>query len=340
MTAPRVSVLMPVYNAADTLPETLQSIRNQTFISFEIVAVDDGSEDGSLRFLENWSLRDDRLIISPQPHRGLIDTLNTGLSLCSGEYIARMDADDLMHPNRLKKQVALLSSQSDVSVASCLVETFAEGPVGEGMRIYETWLNGLIHHQDINREIFIESPIAHPSAMVRREELLALAGYRECGWPEDYDLWLRYNAAGKRFEKVPEVLLYWRDHDQRATRTDSRYSVEKFIKAKAHFLVDGLLRDYEELIVWGAGQTGRRLSKYLIRSGRPPQLFIDINEDKIGGTLRGIPVSSPDDLAGIWTSCRHPVLLVAVASRGARQLIRERLLQLDIVEGIDFFCVA
>ncbi len=340
MTAPLVSVLMPVYNAADTLPETLQSIRDQTFDSFEIIAVDDGSEDGSLGLLENWYLREARLIISSQPHRGLIDTLNTGLSLCRGEYIARMDADDLMHPDRLKKQVALLSSRADVSVASCLVETIAEGSVGEGMRIYETWLNGLIHHQDINREIFIESPIAHPSAMVRREELLALAGYRECGWPEDYDLWLRYSAAGKRFEKVPEVLLYWRDHDQRATRTDSRYSVENFIKAKAHFLANGLLRDYEELIIWGAGQTGRRLSKHLIGSDRPPRVFIDINEDKIGSTLRGIPVSSPDTLADIWAGFRHPVLLVAVASRGARQLIRERLLSLDIMEGVDFFCVA
>ncbi|MBT5873278.1 MAG: glycosyltransferase [Candidatus Latescibacteria bacterium] len=340
MSQPRVSVLMPVHNAEHTLPETLQSIQNQTYTEMEIVIVDDGSSDDSLHILEAAREQDPRLIISAQPHRGLIATLNEGLSLCRGPFVARMDADDLMHPERIEKQAALLASQADLSVASCLVETIAVPEVGEGMKIYEGWLNGLMHHDDIVREIFIESPVAHPSVMLKRHEIDQLGRYQDRGWPEDYDLWLRYHHAGKRFEKVPEVLLYWRDHPERATRTDSRYSVENFIRTKAHYLVAGPLRRCHDVLVWGAGQTGRRLSKHLIRLERSPSLFIDINPGKIGGTLRGIPISSADDLGELWPRFKRPLLLVAVASRGARGLIRKRLAELGLIEGTDYLCVA
>lgn len=340
MNEPQVSVLMPVHNAEHTLSETLQSIQSQTYTQIEIVVVDDGSSDDSLHILEAAREQDPRLVISAQPHRGLIATLNAGLSRCRAPLVARMDADDLMPPERIEKQVALLAAKADVSVASCLVETIAVPAVGEGMKIYERWLNGLVHHDDIIREIFIESPVAHPSVMVKRHEIDRLGRYQDRGWPEDYDLWLRYHGAGKRFEKVPEVLLYWRDHPERATRKDSRYSVENFLRTKAYYLVAGPLKCCDEVIVWGAGQTGRRLSKHLIRLGRPPDLFIDINPGKIGGTLRGIAISSAGDLGALWPKFKHPLLLIAVASRGARGLIRERLAKLALIEGTDYLCVA
>ena len=340
MPTPTISILLPVYNAADTLPGALKSIAAQSFTDFEIVAVDDGSEDHSAVILKAWQKQDDRLLPVFESHRGLIDTLNRGLGSCRGEFIARMDADDLMHADRLNRQVTLLETQPEISVAGCLVETFADGPVGEGMKIYETWLNSLIEHEDITREIFIESPIAHPSAMMRHEELLAMGGYQERGWPEDYDLWLRYHAAGKRFAKVPEILFYWREHERRATRVDSRYSVENFLRAKAYYLVAGPLKAYESLVVWGAGQTGRRLSKHLIREGRAPDVFIDISPKKIGSTLRNIPIIGPDDLAEAWGRLPNPLMVVAVSSRGARRLIRETLDKLDLIEGMDYLCAA
>lgn len=335
-----LSILLPVYNAADTLTDTLESIAAQSFTDFEIVAVDDGSVDHSTAILNAWQKRDHRLRPIFESHHGLIETLNRGLSLCRGALIARMDADDLMHPDRLAKQVTLLDAQPEISVAGCLVNTFSDGPVGEGMKIYESWLNSLIEHKDIAREIFIESPIAHPSAMFRREEILALGGYQERGWPEDYDLWLRYHAAGKQFAKVPEVLFYWREHEQRATRTDSRYSVENFLRTKAHYLVTGPVKGRDALIVWGAGQTGRRLSKHLIREGRSPDIFIDIYKNKIGRTLRNVPIIGPDDLPAVWTRWQDPIIVIAVSSRGARHLIRETLGQLHLIEGVNYLCAA
>ena len=336
---PRVSVLLPVYDAAPTLTQALASLWTQTFGDFEVVAVEDGSRDGSDRVLRREAGREPRLHPLYGPHAGLVPALNRGLQACRGQYVARMDADDVAHPQRLARQVELLEDAPEVSVASCLVETFPRDAVGEGFRIYEDWLNSLVTHADICRDIFIESPIPHPTAMVRRLELLQLEGYRDVGWPEDYDLWLRYRAAGKIFAKVPQVLLSWREHGGRLTHTDRRYSVENFLRAKAHFLSTGPLRG-RDVFVWGAGKTGRRLSKHLIREGTAPIAFIDINADKIGGTLRGAPVIGACDLRAQWDAAARPFLVVAVASRGARQLIRQTLADLGLTEVEDYLCAA
>ncbi|MFT7693672.1 MAG: glycosyltransferase involved in cell wall biosynthesis [Candidatus Latescibacterota bacterium] len=337
---PRVSVLMPVYNASSTLDEALESVVAQRLEEWELVAVDDGSTDDSGEILRRWAKLDARVLPIFSKHSGVVGAPNIGLASCRGEYVARMDADDRMHPERLQKQAALLATDSRLSVVSSLVETFASAEVGEGMRIYEQWLNSLVGHEDIVREIFIESPIANPTSMMRRAELLAFGGYQDRGWPEDYDLWLRYFLAGKRFAKVPEVLFYWREHERRITHTDSRYSVENFLRTKAHYLIEGPLRGRDGLIVWGAGKTGRRLTKHLQRGGAQPDVFIDITPKKIGGQMRGAPVVGPDDLLSWWRRFERPVLLSAVASRGARALIRKQLREWDMVEGEDFWCVA
>ena len=340
MPQPLVSVLMPVYNAAATLPATLDSLFCQTLDDFEIIAVDDGSTDDSLALLQQAQQRDDRLRPIAAPHQGLIPALNNGLQHCRSTYVARMDADDLAHPQRLQQQLRLFEKEPDLSVVGCLVENFPPATVGEGFRIYLEWLNQLVHHDDICREIFIESPIVHPSALVRRAELLNLGGYQDRGWPEDYDLWLRYFSAGRRFAKVPQTLLAWREHPTRMTRTDSRYSVENFLRAKAHYLMAGPLQQCDALFIWGAGKTGRRLSKHLIRGGHPPHIFVDIAPDKIGKTLRNIAIIAPHQLMSHWQQFERPLLLAAVASRGARDLIRTELAKLGLAEGHHFICAA
>ena len=337
---PCVSVLMPLYNAEKTLDEALESVLSQSLREIELIAVDDGSQDGSADILRDWTQRDARVRAVFAEHAGIVEAPNRGLDLCRGEFVARMDADDRMHRHRLQKQVECFRANPSLSVVSCLVETFAEDGVGEGMRIYQDWLNGLVSHADITREIFIESPIANPTAMMRRSELVALGGYREYGWPEDYDLWLRYHRAGKLFAKVPEVLFYWREHAERVTHTQSRYSVESFLRAKAHYLICGPLRARDGLLVWGAGKTGRRLAKHLQRGGALPDAFIDVTPKKIGGTLRGAPVIGPDEVVEWWRRFSHPVLLTAVASRGARALIRAQLGEWGMQEGVDYWCVA
>jgi glycosyltransferase involved in cell wall biosynthesis len=337
---PRVSVLMPCYNVAATLDEAMRSLLSQTFESFEILAVDDGSTDETLKGLKHWARSDDRVRVVVLPHGGIIEALNRGLACCAAPYVARMDADDRAHPTRLERQVDYLDEHPQVAVLSSLVEGFPASDVREGFCIYIDWLNNLITHADIVREIFVESPLAHPSVMFRKRWVDDLGGYQDCGWPEDYDLWLRLYLAGARFAKIPEILLYWREHPHRLTRTDSRYSVKNFLRAKAHYLMCGPLTERDAVIIWGAGQMGRRLSKHLLKEGAPVEAFIDIDSKKIGRTRKGRPILAPEALKDELAKCANPVVLAAVRSRGARALIRERLSAMGLREAIDWWAVA
>lgn len=331
---------MPCYNVATTLDETMRSLLEQTYTRFEIIAVDDGSEDDTLDQLNAWAARDARLRVLARKHEGIIPALNAGLATCNATLVARMDADDRVHPERLARQVEMLEADPGLAVCASLVEGFPAAQVREGFRIYIDWLNHLVSHEAITREIFIESPLAHPSVAFRKRWVEKVGGYQEHGWPEDYDLWLRLHLAGARFAKVPEILLYWREHPQRLTRTDSRYSVENFLRAKAHYLWRGPLAKHDSVIVWGAGQMGRRLAKHLEREGAPLRAFVDIDPGKIGRQRRNRPIIGPDDLRPWLEKTHNPVVLAAVSSRGARQLIRERLTGMGLREGIDWWAVA
>jgi glycosyltransferase involved in cell wall biosynthesis len=336
----RVSILMPCYNAAETIDEAIESIVGQTLTSWEMVVVDDGSSDGSGERAEGWSARDDRIRLLRQDHAGIVVALNNGLRACRSGLVARMDADDRSHPERLEKQQAQMEADSDLAVVSCMVEAFPAAQVRQGFRVYVEWLNGLLTNGDIRRQMFVEAPVAHPSTMVRRSWLDRLGGYEDHGWPEDYDLWLRLHLAGARFVKIPEVLFSWREHPGRLTRTDSRYSVENFLRAKANYLVRGPLCDRRSVIVWGAGQMGRRLSKHLLNQGAPLVGFVDVDPKKIGRQRRGRPVISPGDLASLWSSSDRPIVLAAVGARGARELIRGQLAAIGLREGEDWLAVA
>ena len=336
----KVSVLIPAYNAESTVEPALASMLRQTFAGFEIVVVNDGSTDSTARILDSTAGRDHRVRVIHTPQRGIIDALNTGIAECRGELIARMDADDVSHPRRLAMQVALMDERPDVSVCGTLVRMFPRQQLLGGLARYEQWLNSLVTSDQIARDIFVESPLAHPSVMMRREELVELGGYQDHGWAEDYDLWLRYFVAGKRFAKVEETLVFWRQSEGRLTFTDPRYSVENFLRAKAHYLAQAisgsLLSAQQCVILWGAGKTGRRLSKHLLREGIDLSAVIDIDPAKIGRTLRGKPIVGVGYLHGR----RDAFVIAAVSSHGARELIREQLRGLGLSEGLDFVCAA
>lgn len=336
----QVSVLLPCFNAEATIQEALSSLLAQSFTDFEVLCVDDGSTDNTVSILEDWSRRDPRFVVVRQNHRGIIQTANRGLSLCRTPIILRMDADDHCHPDRIKLQKRYLDENSDIAVVGSLVEGFPEGQIGEGFELYYKWLNSLINHADITREIFVESPLANPSTAIRKSWILSAGGYQDHGWPEDYDLWLRLYLAGAKFAKIPRVLLAWREHPGRLTHLDSRYSVENFLRAKAHYLAKGPARDRDAVLIWGAGMTGRRLSKHLSREGLPLTAFIDVDPKKIGSTRRGKPIISQDELPSLWKQYHNPILLTAVRARKAQPLIRKNLGDLNLIEGQDWWAAA
>ena len=241
--SPEVSVLLPVRDAGRGLSGCLDSLAAQTLAAHEVVAVDDGSQDGSGERLIARAARDPRLRVIRTPARGIVAALNLALDEARAPIVARMDADDWAHPRRLAAQLARLRDDPRVDVLGCRVTIGAPGGEadGAGMRAYLEWVNDLVDHDTMARARFVESPIIHPSVAMRIQALRGLGGYRDFEGPEDYDLWLRAFDAGLRFAKLPEVLLEWRDSPARLTRTHARYSARAFVRLKVAALGRGLL---------------------------------------------------------------------------------------------------
>ncbi len=332
----RVSVVMPAYNAAGTIGEAVASIRAQTLADFELILIDDGSADGTVAAARAHWGDDPRLRISSPGRVGLIQALQIGIDTAHGELIARIDADDIAAPTRLEAQLSYFNTHPEAHIIGCQVRCFPEEALAEGYRRYEAWQNGLLTHDQILREIFIESPLAHPSVMMKRQAIVDLGGYRDVGWPEDYDLWLRAANAGLRFGKVPEVLLHWRERPDRESRQHPRYSNDAFLRCKARHLAAGPLRERRAVVLWGGANVARRLGKLLVQQGLNITAFVDIDPKRIGGERLGAPVIAPQDLP----TYREHFLIAAVGSRGARELIREQATDLGWREGVDFLCAA
>jgi len=335
---PIVSVVMPVRNARPWLGLAVDSILSQSVGNLELLLVDDHSEDGGIDELPRG---DPRLRLSSNPGRGVSSAFNHGFSQARGQFIARMDADDIALPERLEAQLDYLSAHPEIDICGACVDIFLDGehadarPAG-GNRRYQAWLNGCRTPDAIRRGLFVESPIPNPTALFRHGALRRLGGYGDPVWPEDYDLFLRADRLGLRMGKPDRILLRWRDHDRRLTRSKSRYGRDLFQAAKAHHLVHGRLRAMESVVIWGAGPGGRLMHDLLQAEGMAVSGFLDVHPRRIGGSKRALPVWPIEHVVELLDH----FILVAVGSAGARPRIRSFLEQRGRKEGTDFLFVA
>lgn len=313
-----ISVVLPVRNAAASLPAALESLFAQTLTAFEIIAVDDGSDDGGATrsVLDAAARRDRRLRVLSLAHGGIAAALTAGLAAARGRYIARMDADDRCLPRRLERQAATLDAHPELGLVSCLAEFGGDPQAARGYKVHLDWANSLVTARDIRLGIFRESPLPHPSVMFRAELPRRFGGYRQGDFPEDYELWLRWLDAGVTMAKVPEVLMVWNDPPGRLSRTDPRYAADAFHRIKAGYLARHLARInpfHPAIIVAGAGRITRRRAEQLLRFGVTITAWLDIDPRKTGKIVAGRPVLPLDDVPSP-ESC---FVVPYVASRGA-----------------------
>lgn len=220
--APRVSFLMAVYDGEMYLDEAIQSVLNQTFTDFEFIVINDGSIDGTSQIIERYRRLDSRIRAYEQANRGLVVALNRGLELARGEYVARMDADDISLPERVAKQVAFMDAHPEVGICGTWIETFGSGEVV--VRRYPA------DDATIRSWLLFESVLAHPSIMMRRELLVKTGLSYDAGsaHAEDYDLWVRA-ARHMALANIPEVLLRYRLHSQQVVQ---KHEAEKLASAR------------------------------------------------------------------------------------------------------------
>lgn len=201
--AAELTVLLPVFNGAQYITEAVESILMQTYTNFELLIINDGSTDDTLVILERLAARDFRVRVVSRENKGLIATLNQGLSLSSTDLIIRMDADDVALPNRLERQVAFMMAHPDVDVC------------GTGLVFYETGEEKHLpeNHDALQVLALFNTPVFHPTVIMRKSSVLSVGGYSShalCA--EDFDLWERMLHAGFRLANLGEVLLRYRLH--------------------------------------------------------------------------------------------------------------------------------
>jgi glycosyltransferase involved in cell wall biosynthesis len=222
MSPPALSVLMPVYNGAAYLAESIDSIIEQTFKDFEFIIVNDGSTDRSERILRNYEKRDPRIKVMSRANTGIVGALNDGLALCKADLIARMDADDVALPQRLATQSTYMNGNPQcVAVGSRVI-----GIDPCGCELFRS--DHKLTHEDIDKELLngVGWAIVHPAAMMRKNAIEKIGGYRkEFQWVEDLDLFLRLAEHG-RLANLDAMLLYYRQHTESVNRTRSAQQAE------------------------------------------------------------------------------------------------------------------
>ena len=333
--APRVSILLPYRDAAPTLPTCLRSIQRQSETRWQCIAVDDGSRDSGPALLAEIAAEDPRFIPMRASGSGLVESLTDGLEHCRAPVVARMDADDWMHRHRLRAQLEGLETAPELSAVGARVRIFPRAGLSQGRRHYEAWLNSLGEASSVERDAFVECPIAHPTLMIRTRVLREF-GYRAMGWPEDYDLMLRLLAAGHRLAVHPRRLLGWRDGADRLSRKAPEYGLDRFTACKAAHMASGPLKASAHYLLWGYGSTGRALRRALLEHGKSPSHIIEVHPRRLGKEIHGAPVVAPEAIPSLPRSS----IVVSVAGSGPRSEIRQALADLGKNEGADFICAA
>ena len=324
----QVHVAIPVRGVGRWLNEALRSLQQQTFTDWQATVVVDSSadeNDPSAAIAQRWAQEEPRIRILQPGRVGLPEALNIATrGAADAPLLARLDGDDLCHPERFSEQVAFLEANLDVGILDCRAESFRapeDGPLPLGMLRYQQWHDRIENHEDFKREFLVENPVCHPAVMMRSEVLALLddprAPYRANDCPEDYDLWLRLLRCGVRFHKLPRALLRWRDHDRRSTRTNDIYKKAAFFRAKWEHFEHRVLAQAGSIAVCGGGREGRRWIRALAEAGRLPVAVADINQKAIGSTRHGAPVVALEQLSRY----QPDLALIAVGTAGARTAI-------------------
>ncbi len=335
MLKPLVSILIPFKNTELYLVECLEAIQIQTYTNFEVIAVDDNSTDSSSNLLEIYATKDSRIKSFKNPGSGIIDALQHAYSNASGDFITRMDSDDIMTPNRLKIMVNSLLEHGEKHIAIGQVKYFAENGVNNGYLRYEKWLNSLTKIGANYSEIYKECVIPSPCWMVYKTDFDACGAFTPNTYPEDYDLAFRFYEYNLKCIPCETILHHWRDYSVRASRTSEHYAENSFLDLKLTYFIKLDYSESEKLVVWGAGKKGKSVASKLISKGID-FIWVCDNKKKIGKHIYDSEMQSYT----VLKSFKHLKIIITVANDDDQKFIHSYLENLNLKASKDyyFFC--
>ncbi|MBK6776954.1 MAG: glycosyltransferase [Flavobacteriales bacterium] len=330
---PSVSILLPFRNAASTLDAAIAGMAHQSFTDWDLLLIDNASSDDS-SIAHNWSQRDPRIRVFHEPTIGIAHALNTGLAQTHAPLIARMDADDISHPERLARQVEYMNTHPEVGVLGTCTRFETTVEKSSGMQWFVQWQNAILVPHDHYVKRFVDAPLAHPTAMFRRELVERFGSYDTGPLPEDHELWLRWMHHGVRFAKLPLELVTWHDHADRLSRTHVNYSADAFFTTKAKWMAKWLERELAGRPVIIAGTSGlcQGRAAMLEAQGIRISAFTDVKKREVPGYSfiqhNALPPSG------------EALIISFISQRGTGDRIATYLALRGLVEGEDFILAA
>lgn len=333
MNNPLVSIITPFKNTSLYLRECLESIINQEYLNWELICVNDHSEDDSVAIVNEYVNKDSRIILINSEGNGIIPAIQKAFSISKGDLITRMDSDDVMTSNRISFQVNALINSGTGYISVGLVKYFCEsGIVSEGFKKYEIWLNQLTQKGDNFSDIFKECVIPSPCFMIHKVDLIKIGDFKSDLYPEDYDLAFRMYKHNLKVLPCDNVLLKWRDYSTRTSRMDDKYSQSKLLDLKLHYFLELKHDPQKILLVWGASKKGKQIAKTLIQKNVNFEWICD-NENKIGQVIYSkklLPFK-------VIKSIQHFQSIVLVANPQDQKVIHQFMTELGHQHQVDYF---
>lgn len=253
---------MPVFNAEHYLQDCINSICNQTFKAWELLAVDDFSTDHSYEILQKAAQTDGRIRVFKNQEKGIIPALQMAFSKAKGKFITRMDADDLMPITKLTLFYNAIKN-TDKIVVTGKVRYFSDQPITEGYLRYEKWLNKRVATNDFDEQLYRECVIASPNWLVNRSFFEQIGGFKQINYPEDYDLVFRWHKYNYRFVGIDQVTHLWREHSNRTSRNSAIYQQYSFFTLKTNWFIQLVVKNNTSVQLIGAGKKGKIVAAIL-----------------------------------------------------------------------------
>lgn len=321
MNQPLVSIIMAAKNTAPYLPKCIDSIIRQTYKNWELIAINDHSSDRTPDILNWYADKDDRIKVVHSRKPKLIPTLKEGYAQAKGELINRMDSDDYMPDDKLEALVTEWLKYGKGHVIAGGTEHFVEkGEVGDGFRRYDSWLNEIAKNEKHYEEIYQECVIPSHCWIIHKEDFDSVDGFNPEVYPEDYDLCFRFYKKKLKVHGIDKVLHYWRDREDRISRTWEEYKDNRYYDMKLRYFYQ-IDRDRDRpLLLWGGGKNGKDLAKLLLEEEDTFDWVCD-NDRKVGKDVYGIKMQHFTALRAM----KKPQILIAVASPDDKIIIRKLL---------------
>lgn len=324
---------MPVKDTAVYLPDCLDSIIQQSFEDWELIAVNDHSMDESKEILKAYQKLDKRIRWIDNNGKGIIDALNNGYSESKGEIICRMDSDDIMDASKLQLLSEVLSKHGRGHIVSCGTKYFVDGAqLGGGFQRYAEWINSIVQTNSYRKEVYKECVVPSCCWMIYRPDFDAIGAFNSIEYPEDYDLCFRFYQSGMTIIGINLPLHLWRDWPNRTSRTSEVYRDNRFFHLKLRYFLS-IDRNIERpLILWGAGKNGKDLSKMMMAQNIAFRWVCD-NASKIGHVIYGKTLESTTTVLEI----DNPQIIIAISSEEDQADVLEWLVKAGKESASDFW---